>query len=146
MSGMWILVADRARARLFESKGPKGPLLEVQSFSHPEGRLAERDLARDRPPRTHESMGSDRHAIEPHTSERDKSDDQFARELHGVLEKGRVEHSYEKLVLIAPPRFLGTLHATLGKHVSACIVTEVAKDLTQSDVETIAANLNGSRR
>ena len=53
----------------------------------------------------------------------------FAGELNDVLERGRVEHRYERLILVAPPRFLGALHNALGKQVSSCVVAQLDKDI-----------------
>lgn len=128
----WILVADRARARLFEL-GPHengSPLIEIEDFINSEGRGSESDQVTERRPRAHESMGATRHAIEPHTSLRDKSANRFAQELSDSLERGRVSHRYERLVLVALPRFLSTLRAKLNRHVCDCIVAEVPHELT----------------
>lgn len=128
----WILVADRARARLFELAPHKdgAELIEIKDFVNSEGRGSERDQVTEGRPRAHESMGATRHAIEPHTSLRDKSANRFAQELGESLEQGRVSHRYERLVLVALPHFLGTLHAVLNRHVCECVVAEVPHELT----------------
>jgi protein required for attachment to host cells len=137
----WILVADRARARLFEWAGRDAKLVEIETFVNPDGRGPERNQTTDRPSRVHESMGATRHAIEPHTSLRDKSADQFARELDASLERGRTLHRYEHLVLVAPPQFLGVLRAALGKHVREHVAAEVPHELTTKGPEEILAHL-----
>ena len=137
----WILVADRARARLFELAGRDGKLVEIETFVNPDGRGPERNQTTDRKPRVHESMGATRHAIEPHTSLRDKSADRFARELDESLERGRVARRYEHLVLVALPQFLGTLRAALGKHVRERVVVEVPHEMTTKAPEEIRACL-----
>ena len=101
----WILVADEFRARLFEAQAKDGKLEEIDDITHPEGRMHDGEMTRDRLPRVHESVGGARHAIEPHTSIRDKVHFQFARELAERLEQGRVSHAYDELVLVAAPRF-----------------------------------------
>ncbi len=74
----WILVADHARARLFELTSQNDKLSEIETFVNPEGRGPARDQTTDRLPRVRESMNSAHHAIEPHTSLHDKSADRFA--------------------------------------------------------------------
>ena len=133
----WILVADHARARLFESAGRDAKLMEIETFINPDGRGGERNQTTDRPPRVHESMGATSHAIAPHTSLHDKSADRFAQELHASLERGRVAHRYAHLVLIALPQFLGTLRACLGKHVRECVIAEVPHEMTTKTPEEI---------
>lgn len=146
MKSTWILVADRARARLLElvPRDDGSDLIEIGDFVNPEGREAEHDLVTERRPRTQESAGTARHAIEPHTSLRDKSDNRFAQELGASLEHGRVAHRYEQLVLVALPHFLGTLRATLNRHVCACIVAEVPHNLTTKSLAEIRSHLPGT--
>lgn len=140
MSTTWILVADSARARLFATtEQDDGALVELEDFLNPECRG--RELEADRPPRTFESVGSARHAIEDHTSYDQKSLEFFARELDAVLERGRVGHRYDDIVIIAPPHFLGALNSTMGKHVRDCVIAELPKDLSSADARTIRDHL-----
>lgn len=125
----WILVADRARARLFSTSGDAA-LQEIETWLNPEGRALGHELETDRAPTTYESIGGARHAIEPHTTLEEKTTGRFAHLLAEALERGRVEHAYERLVLVAEPHFLGALHAALGKQVRRHIVAEVPKALT----------------
>ena len=96
-----------------------------------------REMTRDRLPRTQESVGGARHAIEPHTSVEDKVSLEFARELAERLEHGRVDHAYDELVLVAAPRFLGLLRATIGHEVPKLVVKSIDKGITRSTPEQI---------
>lgn len=140
MPATWILVADSARARLFSLDEEHG-LGEIQTFVNVEGRLPAQALQRDRPPRTHDRFGDGRHAIEPHTPTHDKSLTRFAGLLQSTLERGRVEHRFDSLVLIAPPHFLGVLNTALGKHLRACLTLEIGKDMTREAPAAIGAKL-----
>ena len=133
----WILVADESRARLFKAQAKDGQLEEIADIAHPEGRMHEGEMTRDRLPRTQESVGGARHAIEPHTSVEDKVSLEFARELAERLEHGRVDHAYDELVLVAAPRFLGVLRATIGHEVSKLVVKSIDKGITRSTPEQI---------
>ncbi|MGE5167657.1 MAG: host attachment protein, partial [Deltaproteobacteria bacterium] len=44
MADTWILVADSARARVFEVTREDPTLREVAAFTNPEGRIAQREL------------------------------------------------------------------------------------------------------
>lgn len=138
-SNVWVLVADRARARLFELASGGQKLLEIACFDNPEAQI--HATAKDRLPRTNESVGSVRHAIEPRTTMREKSIDQFARSLRDELEAGRTQQRYEQLILIAPPRFRGALHRHLDKPLRGCISAEISRDLTTWPVERIFEHL-----
>ncbi|WP_017464142.1 host attachment protein [Dyella ginsengisoli] len=130
MASTWILVADAARARVFESDRRGGPWTVVSCLANPDGRAPGRDATTERAPRTMESVGSARHAIEPHTSLRDKSSERFARMLRDELERGCTERRCEQLVLVAPPRFLGTLHGVLDKALRERVSGELHNDFT----------------
>lgn len=134
----WILVADRARARLLSRAERFGPLAELGGYANPQGHLRPSDEGRDRPPRTQESANTARHAIEPHTDPHDKAAQAFARELAQVIERGRVEHAWEALILVAPPRFLGQLNAALGKQAAKLVERTVPKDLTHVDIAELS--------
>lgn len=140
MSTTWILVADSAKARLFSTSSEDDRMLvEVEDFLNPEGRG--REPAQDRPPRTHDRLGPARHAIERRTSSEEKSVEFFARELDAALERGRVGHRFDSLVLVAPAHFLGALHAVLSDDVRARVIAELSKDLTNADPQTIRSHL-----
>ena len=130
MSITWILVADASRARLFESTRRDEPLHQLESFINVEARLAGRQLTTDHPPTVNESMGHTRHSIEPHTTLREKNMAQFAKEIANALERGRTSRRYERLVLVAPAKFLGVLHGCLDKSVRNCIAGELPRDIT----------------
>lgn len=141
MQPTWILVADGVRARLFSPGAEGDTLTELEDFINPDGRKPGRAFSRDRPPRVMESMGNVSHAIQPHTSPEEKLSERFAQTLSAVLERGRVEHRYERLILAAPPRFMGALQHALGKHVRACVVAQLGKDLTGLPAAEIQSRL-----
>lgn len=124
----WVLVADAAKARLFELPKKDANLIEIACYAHPDSRTPGRHPAHGRLPRTQESNGAARHAIEPRTTLRIKHQDQFAAILSDVVRRGRLERRYDQLVLIAPPRFLGALHKHLDEQTLACVVDEIGND------------------
>lgn len=129
METTWIVVADRSEARLFESKGPgKGTLQHLRDIPHPEGRLRTRDMEADKSGRMSDSFGT-RHALSPHHDPEERHTQEFAHHLAGILNKGRNDHAYQKLILVAEPGFLGDLSGALDKHTSALVEKTVGKDL-----------------
>jgi protein required for attachment to host cells len=141
MTKTWILVADGARARLFETDTPRNELAELESFVNAEGRRHERDLISDRPGRAFDSAGEGRHAMGTHDRTRDHDALEFAQDLAHRLEAGCQEHGVEQFVLVAPPRFLGQLRTKLGTGVERRVVREIAKDLTQHSADEVRALL-----
>lgn len=138
MTTTWILVADRARARLFESGAADHSLSEIADFLNPEGRGEAKAGEDDRPARVHDRMGAGRHAVEPSSNERDKSIERFARALVDELSRGRVGNRFDQLVLVAPPAFLGALRAELDRPLAAMLTHSIDKDLTRADASTVA--------
>lgn len=138
MKQTWIVVAESARARILATLEAGGKLRELADLSHPESRLHDRELSSDLPGRAFDSHGEGRHGMEPATTPREQEVRTFAAEIARYLERGRHEGSYEALVLVAPPRFLGLLRAELSDACRNLVVGELDKNLVQADVGTLA--------
>jgi protein required for attachment to host cells len=54
----------------------------------------------------------------------------FARELADALERGRTDHRYERLILVAPSKFLGALHDQFDEPLRRCVIGEVHRDIS----------------
>jgi len=137
MKKIWVVVADRARGRIFSATSPKSPLTEIEDLVHPEARAHERDLTTDRPgrgPGSHRAMGTANKAHEHEATN-------FARELAARIDVGRVNTDFTKLVLVAAPDFLGLLRKSLNPHVEKLVAREVTKNLTQLTPADIRAHL-----
>lgn len=146
MQATWILVADRVRARLFEVGDHNTAIKEIGTFVNPEGRNPKGSRGKRRPPRVMESVGPVRHAIEPHTLPVDKISDRFAHQLCTVLEEGRVKGHFGQLMLAAPPRFLGHLHAAMDTQLRRCVAHEARNDLTRERPEHVLALFKAMQR
>jgi hypothetical protein len=79
MSKHRILVADQAEAIFYDATTLGEPPREVGRISDPLARLHDRDLATDRPGRSHESMGATRHSIQREETPRRTEAVRFAR-------------------------------------------------------------------
>ncbi|WP_290647907.1 host attachment protein [Aquisalimonas sp.] len=129
MKSTWVVVANRARARFFSLSSPKGPLTEVQDLVHPEGRLHDQDINADRPGRSFDTSGKGRHAMGKRHSPSEQEAIRFAHTVGDQLAKQHYEGAFERLVLTAPPHFLGLLRDALPAAVTESIVMEIDKDL-----------------
>jgi protein required for attachment to host cells len=140
MARTWILVGHEAGARVFENRGPGKGLDLVETIEHPEGRLRDRDIDSDRPGRSFRKDSGDprRSAMSPGEGPHDRVIADFARALADKLQHGRVENQYERLVLVAPPGFLGLLRASLDGPTAQLVVGSIDKDLaTRKESELI---------
>jgi protein required for attachment to host cells len=136
-----VLVAGRVNARFFKAVGLEGALEEVETISHPEGRLHEHELKADRPGRTFERVGDVRHAKEPPVSAKDHEALMFAGKIADRLEMFCREMPVTNVVLIAGPEFLGMLRDKLGSQAGPLVRLEVDKNIATLSPEEIRTYL-----
>jgi protein required for attachment to host cells len=110
---VWVVVSSRTTARFLAASSPLGELRQVEAMEHPEGRLHARELTSDLPGRAFDSKGGGRHALENEVDPERHEAVQFARRVAARLESARVRGEVERLILIAPPEFLGFLRSAL---------------------------------
>lgn len=130
MTNTWILVCDAAKARLFETSGRRGDWTEVACYANPELRAppAERTTGRTIP-RAQESVGAARHIIEPRMTRKDRSAQAFARHIAEPLREAKAHGRYDRLFLVAPPRFLGVLREEIGDPEAASVAGTLDDDV-----------------
>ena len=139
MSGTWILVAESSRAKLSRADHRKSPISEIEALENPAGRLHEGDLVSDRPGSDGGSVGQGRRVLDDKTTARQQEHISFAKQLAERLNAARTEGEFSRLVLAAPPAFLGLLRDSLGKEVMDMVYAQVDKNLVQQPVEALRA-------
>ena len=135
MSITWIAVGHRSGALIFESRGPRRPLEVVEKLENPEGRLKESEIDADRPGISFERAGPGQHAMSRSNSAVDGVAEQFARKVAAVLEAGRIENRFQRLAVVAEPRFLGRLRSAMSDATQSLVVVSVDKNLPHADGE-----------
>jgi len=126
-----VLVANAARARLFERDADNDAMRELASFVHPQTRLKSQALGHDRPGQAFK--GAARTAYEPHTDPHQKEHLEFARELAQRLDELALLQRYPRLSVFASNPFLGVLKSQLGAPTQRALLAAVALDLTAFD-------------
>ncbi|MDQ3366742.1 MAG: host attachment protein [Myxococcota bacterium] len=112
----WILVADGSHARLFQTMGPTEPWRLARKL--------DREHSREKTQR------SDSHE--------DRGEHDFARLIAGELETHREAGGFERLVIVAPPKFLGQLRGELKAPLETCVVRSQDVDYTKmSDADLV---------
>jgi len=139
---IWVLVTNASRARLFAAdatrKDKEWKL--VSHHEHPESRAAGHDLLADRPGTARQSgMGGS--GLSPHTDPKEVEAKKFAHELSKLLSKAFDEHAYEKLVLVAPPHFLGLLRSELEDKVAKRVSSSLGKDYHELSAKELAERI-----
>lgn len=110
MDQTWIVIGDGSHARLFRASDDA-----AQPWSLV--RKLDREHSREKTNR------SDSHE--------DRGEHDFARHVAGELEAARQSGTFGRLVLVAPPTFLGQLRAELSASLTTCVVKSLDKDYTQ---------------
>lgn len=130
-TGRWIVVADGARARIFEAHRQAPGLRPVLPYDLTASRLRDGDRWSDRAGQTHQSAGYGAHSMAAQTDPVDHEHELLAREVAQVLAHGRTEHRVDAIVLVAAPAFLGRLRRAIDAPTRALVVAEDDRDLSR---------------
>ncbi len=141
MPDIWVLVADSSHARIFEVERADGPLREIASVDHPEGRMHARELTSDLPGRRFATAGPKRHGMAQRVSVKDEQAIEFARELAHHLEANRAREQFYRLYVAASPRFLGHLRDVLEPSTAATVRAAYDKNWVRASAEEIREQL-----
>jgi protein required for attachment to host cells len=134
----WILIANRTGARIVDKQGRALSL--VQELEHSRGRLRDREVDSDRQGRS-SARGSAPHALSPAEGPHEHDARTFARVCADALRQGRLGGHYERLILVAEPRFLGLVRQALDDVTARMVSATVPKDLAQVGLRELAAHL-----
>lgn len=134
----WVLIADGSQARVFRIAG-KGKIEEKSELAvaHP----PTREMVSDRPGRAFDSMGQGRHAMEPPSDAHDKAEADFLRSIAKNLDTCCQNKEFDRLIVVAPPRALGTLRGAFTQHLAGTVSREIPHDLTGFKAAALQAYL-----
>jgi len=124
----WVVVANAARARIFERNDGNQVLREIDDRVHTPSRQKAAELTNDRPGHAHKSVAST--AFAPHTEPREREHQRFAHEVAQFLEEAALAHRMPSLVVLASNPFLGELKAALGDAARRLLKHSAPVDLT----------------
>jgi protein required for attachment to host cells len=143
-AGALVLVGDGRKALFLRNKGaPTHVELTVERvLAHADSPT--REQGTDRPGRYHGGDGVSRSALEE-VDWHQLGEDRFAAEIGGALNRLALNDKFRHLILVAPPKVLGTVRTQLNKEASGRIVAEIPKDLTSQPTAEIARTLASYR-
>lgn len=118
----------------------------LHEIPHPEGRLQDKEITTDRPGRSFKSASQERHGYTPPQMPHEQLSDQFSKEIATFLDQGRNNHLYERLVLVAEPRFLGYLRQNLNDATKKHVAGSLDKDLVESSLDDLPKQLGNLTR
>lgn len=138
----WVLVSDAAGGRFFEvsdnTKLVPAYKHEIRSALPESG-----DIQSDKPGRTFDSGGQGRHAMEPPTDPKRHAKAEMAHTLSNTLDGQRKKNAFDRLIVVAPPQFLGDLREAMPKPLHDLVAKEIAKDLSKLKVHELERQLAG---
>ena len=144
-----ILVADQSEADFYDMEHAEETPKFAGGLGDPAAHLHDRDIDSDRPGRVFDhapSPGGRRGATAHHgtggeRSPRKHEAGEFARRIAKLLENARREGEFDRLVVMAPPAFLGRLRAALPESLRSITAAEVPKSLVHEPPSSVRAHL-----
>jgi protein required for attachment to host cells len=132
-----VVVADNSRARIFSSYPHFRELCEQEDFVHEAAHLSNQELVADAAGKSVDQHGS----LDPATSAKVHEKAMFAKALAKHLKKLHNHDHYKKLVLVAPPKFLGLLRGELHSTLDKLVIKTLDKDLTLCSIDELIEHL-----
>ena len=131
-----ILVGDGQKALFLRNKGTAHRVELVVEQVLERDNPPTREQGTDRPGRSNASVGVARSAMEE-TDWHNIAEERFAGELADALYRHSHVKPFEKLVVIAPPKILGSLRKAFHAEVAERVSAEIPKELTSHPVVEI---------
>ena len=126
----WVVVCDASRCRIFDVGPRRDKWKMIQSIEYPQGRAKGHELLTDKPGRSQQSGALMRPAIEPSTQPHEVEVERFAHQIAKLLELRLAENAFQRLVLVSPPHFLGTLRSALSTNAAKHVAVSIDQDYT----------------
>ncbi len=147
MQTQWVVVADSSRARFFEVQNNLESLVELEDLLSPAGRMDETELRHDAKGRFYgKGEREQAHTAEPAVSAKTHAAQLFSKAVMQRLEQACEKKRYDRLILVAPPQFLGQLHKQLSQRVMQRITQELPLDISGLSLTQIGEHLRRHRR
>lgn len=139
---VWVLVADGEKALFFENTGnAQTPVFKVVREMEQENPPT-REQGASPPGRMNDNGPNHKSAVEQ-TDWHRLAEERFAKDAADLLRRYALGNRFREIVLCAAPRVLGELRKELHPEVSARVIGEVPKTLTNHPVDQIERILNG---
>lgn len=144
-----IVVADQAEAAFYDLHHADEHPQFAGGMTDPAAHLHDRDLKSDRPGRVFDHAAragerrgrTSRHGTGGERSPRKHEAAQFARRVAEQLQGAYRDAAFERLVLIAPPSFIGQLRQALPQTLASVVAAEVGKDLVHAPPGELRSHL-----
>jgi protein required for attachment to host cells len=142
-----VLVADSARARLFDAATPTAPLKELEDFANPVAMEHEGDLVADRAGVRRGGSNTRGQSMSSGSDEfggsgmRDHRVEEFAKSVCEHLADAVQRTDAERVYIVAEPQFLGLLRSRMDQPLRKRVAGEIAKSIAGKAPHEIRAAL-----
>lgn len=126
----WYVVADAAKARIFQQSTPRDTAEEIHTLVHPAARVSGASLTSDAPGAQANTGSSGTHGMQEKVTPRLAEDQRFAREVIDQVRHALNDNSIRQFYMAAPPHFLGLLRGAMDDRVSKALAGDLAKNLS----------------
>ncbi|MBS1155019.1 MAG: hypothetical protein H6R07_943 [Proteobacteria bacterium] len=140
MAKTWILVANACQARIYSRNGIRQELALVKEMMHPESRMKNSELVSDRAGYM-PGVGNGHGSKQPPSDPKQNEALHFAQELAQTLNQGRCSQQFERIILVAPPAFMGLLGEKIDVQTAKLVTEKLGKDYTQSTEKELVGHL-----
>lgn len=127
---LWIVIADGEHARIVEPAA-SGAFQTIGSLDALEAHRPSRALGTDKPGRSFESTGGTRHAIAPKHDLHELAKQSFEQFVAAQVNEAAKAGSFERLVLVAPPKAMPIIRAALDQATASKLIGTLISDLTK---------------
>lgn len=136
----WVVVCDGGKALIMQNDGDvMGVDLKVrETLAQPNE--PDREIGTGKPGKTHAPNGTTGSAVQE-TDWHEQAETDFLKQIAFKLDDLIKDNDATNIVLVAPPRALGTLRANLSIEAQAVISAEIAKDYTNLPIDQIERRL-----
>ena len=142
-----VVVADERHATFFDASKYGAPLATRGTVENPASGLKDSDLETDRAGRRFGGTNGVRHGVgvqagHHHGVDGERSTERhelslFAKEVAQRIDKDRINHEFDRLIIVAGPKMLGLLRQELPTPCKGVLAGEIAKDLAQHGEDAI---------
>lgn len=140
-SGIWVLAANRERARLFRAATETAGIVEAEILANPDAGVAESALHHHDAGQATNSTTRRRSAMQSRTEGRKGVDQAFARTVAKRIEAIRHSGALTRLHVVANPSMLGMLRQELSKDSARLVISEAGHDPGHDDEASLRALL-----
>ncbi|MFC4273190.1 hypothetical protein GQF03_08370 [Sneathiella chungangensis] len=125
----WIVLADKAHARIYVRDGVNGPLKLHLDEAHPAARQKQSEQGTGRPGRGFKSTQPGRYAYEDHADFSEQESAAFLGEIAGRLNDAVAHDKLDNIILVALPRSMTHIKSAMTAAAKGKIGEEWAKNL-----------------